>query len=117
MKENIPATSNSELTKNLITGAIAGSMAGAAFGYIMGILWFGIIAGILFGLAIGYRLHRAPIKMHYPMAMIRRILLAAGSCVLVGMGYAVLLDRAGPARAQSWPPCCQSRPGLILCSL
>jgi hypothetical protein len=93
MKENSPTTSSSELSKNLITGAIAGGMAGAAFGYSLGSLWIGIIVGSLFGLAIGYRLQKVPIKMRYPMPIIRRILLAAGFCLLVGMGYAVLLDR------------------------
>jgi hypothetical protein len=93
MKETNPTTSSSELRKNLITGAIAGGMAGAAFGYGLGRLWLGIIVGILFGLAIGYRIHQLPVKMRYPMVIIRRILLAAGFCVLVGMGYAVLLDR------------------------
>jgi hypothetical protein len=34
-----------------------------------------------------------PIKMRYPPYLIRRILLAAGFCVLVGMGFAVLVDR------------------------
>jgi hypothetical protein len=93
MKENVPTLASSELRKNLITGAITGSMLGAAFGYGFGSLWPGIIAGILFGLAIGYRIHRVPIKMRYPMYLVRRILLAVGFCVLVGMGYAVLLDR------------------------
>jgi hypothetical protein len=93
MKENIPTPSSSELHKNLITSAIAGGMAGAAFGYGLGSLWIGILVGILFGLAIGYRLQRMPIKMRYPPYLIRRILLAAGFCVLVGMGYAVLVDR------------------------
>ena len=93
MKEIIPTTLSSDLQKNLITGAIAGGMAGAAFGYGLGSLWFGIVAGILFGLAIGYRLQRVPIKMRYPMYLIRRILLSAGFCILVGMGYAILLDR------------------------
>jgi hypothetical protein len=93
MNENIPTASSSELHKNIITSAIAGGMAGAAFGYGLGSLWLGIIVGILFGLAIGYRLQRMPIKMRYPPYLIRRILLAAGFCVLVGMGYAVLVDR------------------------
>ena len=93
MKEANPSISSSELRKNLVTGAIAGGMAGAAFGQGLGSLWTGIVAGILFGLAIGSRLQRVPIKMRYPMPIIRRILLAAGFCVLVGMGYAVLVDK------------------------
>ena len=93
MKENIPNISSSELRKNLATGAIAGGMAGAAFGHGLGSLWLGVVTGILFGLAVGYRLHRAPIKMRYPMYLTRRILLAAGFCILTGMGYAVLVDR------------------------
>jgi len=93
MKEANPSISSSELRKNLVTGAIAGGMAGAAFGQGLGSLWLGLVTGILFGLAIGYRLHRAPIKMRYPMYLIRRTLLAAGFCILTGMGYAVLVDR------------------------
>jgi hypothetical protein len=93
MKENIPALSNGEFRKNLITGAIVGAMLGAAFGFGFGILWVGLLVGILFGLAAGYRLRRAPLKMRYPMFMVRRIFLAAGSCALVGMGYALLLER------------------------
>jgi hypothetical protein len=93
MKENIPTPSSNELSKNLITGAIAGGMAGAAFGYGLGSLLIGIVTGILFGLAIGFRIHRAPLKMRYPFVIIRRILLAAGFCILVGMGYALLVDK------------------------
>jgi len=93
MKESTSTISNSELRNNLITGAIAGGMAGAASGYGLGNLWIGLVAGILFGLAIGYRLQRVPIKMRYPMYLIRRTLLAAGFCVLAGMGYAILVDR------------------------
>jgi hypothetical protein len=68
-------------------------MLGIAYGYSFGNLWLGIIVGILFGLAIGYRINRVPIKMRFPMYMIRRILLAAAFCILVGLGYATLLDR------------------------
>jgi hypothetical protein len=93
MKENIPPILSTELRKNLATGAIAGGMLGTAFGYGLGSLWLGLAVGILFGLAIGYRLHRAPIKMRFPMYIIRRILLAAGFCILTGMGYALLMDR------------------------
>jgi hypothetical protein len=93
MKENNPSISSSELRKNLITGAMAGGMLGTAFGYQLGSLWLGLIVGILFGLAIGYRLHRTPIKMRYPMYLVRRVLLAAAFCGLVLMGYAVLVDK------------------------
>ena len=93
MKENIPTISSIEVRKNLITGAIAGGMLGVAFGYGLGSLWLGLLAGILFGLAIGYRINRVPIKMRYPMYMTRRILLAAASVILVGLGYASLLER------------------------
>ena len=93
MKENIQTISSIEMRKNLITGAIAGGMFGVAFGYSLGSLWLGLVAGILFGLAIGYRINRVPIKMRYPLYLTRRIFLAAAFCILVGMGYAALLDR------------------------
>lgn len=93
MKAETPTISNSELRKNLATGAVAGGMLGVAFGYELGSLWLGLVVGILFGLAIGYRLQRVPIKMRYPAYLIRRTLLAAGFCILVGMGYAALVDR------------------------
>lgn len=93
MNENIRTVSNSEMRKNLVTGAIAGGMFGVSFGYGFGSLWLGIIVGILFGIAIGYRISRVPIKMRYPSYIVRQILLAGAFLVLVGMGYAVLLDR------------------------
>ena len=93
MKENIQSVSSAELRKNLISGAVAGGMLGVAFGYSLGSLWLGLPVGILFGLAVGYRISRAPIKMRYPMFMIRRILLTGAFCILVTMGFAVLLDQ------------------------
>jgi hypothetical protein len=92
MKENLQTISSTELRKNLVTGGISGGMVGVAFGYGLGSLWLGTIVGILFGLAIGYRINRIPIKMRFPTFMIRRILLAAGFVMLVGLGYAALLD-------------------------
>ena len=92
MKENGPTIPSIEIRKNLITGASAGAMLGLAFGYGFGSLWFGGILGILFGLAIGYRISRVPIKMRYPTYMTRRILLAGAFCVLMGLGYATLLE-------------------------
>ena len=93
MKENVQTIASIEMRKNLVTGAIAGGMLGLAYGYVFANLWLGIIVGILFGLAIGFRISRVPIKMRYPMYLIRRTLLAAGFCVLAGMGYAILVDR------------------------
>jgi hypothetical protein len=93
MKESIQPMSSLEMRKNLLTGAIAGGMLGVAYGYGFGNLWLGIVVGTLFGLAIGFRISRVPIKMRYPIFMIRRILLAAAFCILLGVGYATLLDR------------------------
>jgi len=93
MKADIPKISSSELRKNLITGAIAGGMLGTAFGYGFGSLWLGLVAGIIFGLAIGYRIQQVPIKMRYPPYLVRRTLLAAGFCILMVMGFGVLVDR------------------------
>ena len=93
MNENILVKSGPELRKNFVTGAVAGGMLGAALGYGFGSLWVGMVVGILLGLVIGYRIHRSPIKMQYPMYMIRRILLAVAFFFMVGMGYTVLIDR------------------------
>ena len=93
MKDKLQIISSTEMRKNLVTGAAAGGMLGVAYGYAFGSLWLGAISGILFGLAVGYRLSRVPIKMRYPMVMIRRILLAAAFLILVGMGYTILLER------------------------
>lgn len=93
MKENIQNVSDTEMRKNLITGAITGGMLGVAFGYSFGHPLLGIIVGLLFGLAIGYRISRVPIKMRYPMYMTRRMLLAAAFVILTGLGYAILFDR------------------------
>ena len=93
MKEASNTLSSSEIRKNLISGAIAGGMLGAALGFGWGSLWLGIVVGVLFGLAIGFRLGRAPIKMRFPMYMIRRMLLAAAFTMLAGLVYAILLDR------------------------
>ncbi|HTX92947.1 MAG TPA: hypothetical protein VMC09_17175 [Anaerolineales bacterium] len=92
MKENLQPVPSAEMRKNLVTGAITGVMLGAAFGYGFGNLWIGTIVGVLFGLAIGYRLGLGSMKMRYPMFLVRRILLASGFCLLVGFGYAFLLD-------------------------
>ena len=93
MKEDLQSIPSSEMRKNLVTGAVAGGMLGVAFGYGFGSLWLGIIVGIVFGLAIGYRISRVPIKMRYPMYLIRRVLMAAGFLIMVGLAYATLLDR------------------------
>jgi O-antigen/teichoic acid export membrane protein len=93
MKEELNSLSSSELRKNLISGAIAGGMLGAAFGIGLGSLWLGLVVGVLFGLAIGFRLGRAPIKMRFPMYMLRRMLLAGAFMMLAGLVYATLLDR------------------------
>ena len=92
MKENVQPVSSIEMRKNLVTGAIAGGLLGLAYGYSFDSMWLGIIVGILFGLAIGFRISRVPIKMRYPMYMIRRLLLAAAFCFLLGLGFATLVD-------------------------
>jgi hypothetical protein len=93
MKENIQPISSTETRKNLITGALAGGFLGLTFGFGYGLWWLGLLVGFLVGVAFGFRLGRMPIKMRFPMYLIRRVVLAATFFMSVNLGYAILLDR------------------------
>jgi len=93
MKENTPTISSSELRKNLITGAFAVGMLGLAFGIAFQNLGIGGIVGILVGLAVGFRISQVPIKIRYPLHIIRRVLIAAGLVGLLSTACDALIDR------------------------
>jgi hypothetical protein len=93
MKEDSQRVSPAELRKNLLTGAVLGAVLGLGFGITFESFLLGVPVGILLGLAIGYRLSRGPIKMRYPMPLVRRMLLAGAAFLLASLGYALLLER------------------------
>jgi len=98
MKENAQNIPNIEMRKNLAAGAIFGCLLGIAFGVVFGSLLLGIPVGILLGLAVGYRISRAPIKMRYPMHIMRRILLVGSFCFISVVGYGFALDHGWTGR-------------------
>ncbi len=99
-EQNLPA---SEGTKNVITAGIAGAAMGLlyAYGFEFGIV-VGLLGGALFGAAIGFRITRRPPKMRYPMALFRRILIAASIFLLTSFGYSYLLDQNLSQSQQLW---------------
>jgi hypothetical protein len=99
MNVNERPLSSSETRKNIATGVIAGLVIGLVFGFAYESYWIGIPLGILVGLIFGFRLARVPIKMRFPMYLVRRMLLAGVLCLSLTFGYAVLVDR-GLARTQ-----------------
>jgi hypothetical protein len=96
MKEDLQTISPAELRKNLLTGATLGAVLGLGLGVSFGSFLLGLPVGILAGLAVGFRLSRLPIKMRYPMPLVRRMLLTGALAMLTGLGYALLLDRGLP---------------------
>lgn len=94
---------NAEETKNVITASIAGASMGLlyAYGFEFGI-GIGIVVGALFGAAIGFRVSRRPPKMRYPMALLRRTLLAATFLMFTSFGYSYLLDQDLSQSQQLW---------------
>jgi len=84
----------SEGSKNVITASIAGASMGLlyAYGFEFGI-GIGLATGALFGAAIGFRINRRPLKMRYPMALLRRMLMAAAVFLVTSFGYSYLLDQ------------------------
>jgi hypothetical protein len=91
--------SSSEKSKNLATGVAAGLVIGLIYGFAYKSYWIGIPLGILVGVIFGFRLARAPIKMRFPMYMLRRMLLTGVFCLSLTFGFAVLVDR-GIGRTQ-----------------
>lgn len=93
MKDQHPAISSTDLRKNPAAGALAGAMLGAAFGIEFNSLPIVLVVGILFGAAVGYRIGRAPIKMQYPMYIMRRLLVAGALFILMALGFLFMRDQ------------------------
>ncbi|MFN2112716.1 MAG: hypothetical protein ACK2TT_06330 [Anaerolineales bacterium] len=84
--------------KELILNVLSTSLAGGALGllYALGFefsAYLGILIGAAFGAAVGFRLTRKPLRMRYPLFMLRRILLAATFMLLASSIYSYLLDQ------------------------
>lgn len=82
-----------ELYKNLITGALVGG----AFGLLLGIgfekgFLISVITGLFFGIALGFRISIHPLKMRYPMHLLRRIMIAFGVMAILSSAYSFLID-------------------------
>ncbi|MGB2964165.1 MAG: hypothetical protein WBB69_09270 [Anaerolineales bacterium] len=103
MKNADQINSTPEETKNVITASIAGASLGLLYAYGFEIsLVIGLVAGALFGAAIGFRISRKPPKMRYPMALFRRILIAATILLLTSFGYSYLLDQEISQSQKLW---------------
>lgn len=92
--------------KELLLNVLSTSLTGAAFGllYAYGFEFsfaLGILAGAAFGAAVGFRISHKPLRMRYPMFLLRRILLAASFMLLASAGYSYLLDQ-GISQAQRY---------------
>ena len=94
MKNADQINSPSEEIKNVIVTSIAMAALGIqlAYGFEIGIV-VGLLAGAAFGVLIRIRISRKPPKMRYPMALFRRILMAATFLLLSSFGYSYLLDQ------------------------
>lgn len=80
--------------RTIIMTAITGGAFGLLYGYGFEFsLWLGVLIGTLFGAAIGFRLSKRPPRMEYPMAVFRRIMMAATFLLLASFGYSYLLDQ------------------------
>ena len=92
-----------EERKNIIATSIAGASWGLLYAYGLEIgIGVGLLGGALFGAAIGFRISRRPLKMRFPMALLRRILFAAAILLLASFGYSYLLDQNLSQSQQLW---------------
>jgi|SRR5271157_376380 len=87
MKDQQRTISASDLWKNLACGTASGAMVGGVFGMYYSSLPLGLTVGILAGAAVGYRIGRTPIKMQYPLHIVRRLLLAGALFLLLVLGF------------------------------
>lgn len=103
MKTTEQNISSAEETKNVITASIAGASLGLlyAYGFELGMV-LGLVAGAFFGAAIGFRISRRPLKMRYPMALLRRTLMAAAFLLFTSFAYSYLLDQGLSQTQQKW---------------
>ena len=85
---------SSEDVKTVLATSVAGAAMGLlyAYGFEFGI-WVGLLGGAFFGAAIGFRISRRPPKMRYPMALLRRMLIAATFMLVASFIYSYLLDQ------------------------
>ena len=94
MKSEDRFSLDSEGFKNVIVTSIAGGSYGLLLGYGFEIsIALGVVIGLLFGAGIGFHLTKRPPKMRYPMALFRRIILAATFLLLASFAYSYLLDQ------------------------
>lgn len=92
-----------EEIRTVIMTAITGGAFGLLYGYGFEIsLWLGILIGVTVGAAIGFRLSKRPPRMEYPMAIFRRIMMAATFLLLTSFGYSYLLDQGLSQAQQYW---------------
>ena len=85
---------SSEDMKTVLATSVAGAAMGLlySYGFEFGTL-VGLLTGAFFGAAIGFRISRRPPKMRYPMALLRRILIAATFMLVASFCYSYLLDQ------------------------
>ncbi len=103
MKTDERQSLGNDETKTIIMTAVTGGAFGLLYGYGFEFsLWLGAVIGALFGTAIGFRISKRPPKMEYPMAMFRRIMLAATFLLLTSFGYSYLLDQDLSQAQQYW---------------
>jgi hypothetical protein len=89
--------------RTIIMTAITGGSFGLLIGYGFEIsLGLGVLIGLFFGVAIGFLINRKPPRMEYPIALFRRILMAATFMLLTSFGYSYLLDQNLSQAQQYW---------------
>jgi uncharacterized membrane protein YfcA len=82
-----------------LTGAALGLLYAYGFEFSIAL---GILTGAAFGAAIGFRISRKPLKMRYPMFMLRRTLLAATFLLVASFGFSYLLDQQISQAQRYW---------------
>ena len=103
MKSEQNPSFGSEELKNLMMTSLVGGAFGLLSGYGFEFsLGLGALIGAAFGAAVGFRINRRPPKMEYPLALLRRILLAAALFLLTSLGYSYLLDQDLSPAQQYW---------------
>jgi len=103
MKTEEGRSLGSEEIRTIIMTAITGGAFGLLYGYGFEFsLWLGVLIGALFGAAIGFRITKKPPRMEYPMAIFRRIMMAATFLLLTSFGYSYLLDQDLSQAQQYW---------------
>ena len=103
MKTEERRSLGNEEIRTIIMTAVTGGAFGLLYGYGFEFsLWLGVLTGALFGAAIGFRISKRPPRMEYPMAIFRRIMMAATFFLLTSSGYSYLLDQDLSQAQQYW---------------